>query len=230
PKTHVLKVDRTTLPAGAEMIIQSNRNAGDPDSRFVDAKRGELHRADFAMADHAEVCSAPLVEAVQQRREKINQSNFNLEKAINQQLSIDRPSYTDVSTRSENTTGCKSGEGDQDCLLNKNNTAPNRQNPEWVLEPVKSHELIDLEKYLRRADDNQLSILNLKDGQVLAMNQTTVQVQGAAGAHQRILVNGKEVSEKQIGKRSVLAEQRKQGLEYIGVSLNPGKNIIQAQQ
>src|SRR5690606_38259613 len=74
------------------------------------------------------------------------------------------------------------------------------------------------------------SILNLKDGQVLAMNQTTVQVQGAAGAHQRILVNGKEVSEKQIGKRSVLAEQRKQGLEYIGVSLNPGKNIIQAQQ
>lgn len=53
PKTHVLKLDRTTLPAGAELVIQSNRNAGDPSSRFVDVKRGELHRADFAMADQA---------------------------------------------------------------------------------------------------------------------------------------------------------------------------------
>ncbi|WP_410039699.1 SdrD B-like domain-containing protein, partial [Listeria monocytogenes] len=50
-KTHVIKLDRTTLPRGVELVEQSNRNAGDPGSRFVDLKFGELHRADFAITD-----------------------------------------------------------------------------------------------------------------------------------------------------------------------------------
>ena len=47
PGTHVLKVDRTTLPSGAVLVPSGNRNAGDGDSLFVDLKFGELHRADF---------------------------------------------------------------------------------------------------------------------------------------------------------------------------------------
>jgi hypothetical protein len=47
PTTHVLKVDRTTLPAGAQLTVSSNRNAGDANSLFVDLKYGEVHRADF---------------------------------------------------------------------------------------------------------------------------------------------------------------------------------------
>ena len=47
PTTHVLKVDRTTLPPGAQLTISSNRNAGDPNSLFVDLKYGEVRRADF---------------------------------------------------------------------------------------------------------------------------------------------------------------------------------------
>ena len=47
PTTHVLKVDRTTLPAGARLATSSNRNAGDAGSLFVDLKFGEVHRADF---------------------------------------------------------------------------------------------------------------------------------------------------------------------------------------
>jgi hypothetical protein len=45
---HVVKVDRSTLPAGAQLVSLDTRNAGDPYSRFVDLKRGELARADFA--------------------------------------------------------------------------------------------------------------------------------------------------------------------------------------
>ena len=47
PTTHVLHVDRTTLPAGSELTTSSNRNAGDAGSLFVDLKSGEVHRADF---------------------------------------------------------------------------------------------------------------------------------------------------------------------------------------
>jgi uncharacterized repeat protein (TIGR01451 family) len=47
PKTHVLKLDKTSLPVGAKLFTTSSRNAGDPGSLFVDIKYGELFRADF---------------------------------------------------------------------------------------------------------------------------------------------------------------------------------------
>jgi uncharacterized repeat protein (TIGR01451 family) len=47
-RLHVVKVDRTTLPDGTELVPLVNRNAGDGYTRFADVKAGELHRADFA--------------------------------------------------------------------------------------------------------------------------------------------------------------------------------------
>ncbi|MBI3791688.1 MAG: DUF11 domain-containing protein [Gemmatimonadetes bacterium] len=52
---HVVKVDQTTLPAGARLVVTSNRNALDPNSRFVDLKGGQLAVADFATAYDADV-------------------------------------------------------------------------------------------------------------------------------------------------------------------------------
>jgi uncharacterized repeat protein (TIGR01451 family) len=60
---HVVRVDVTTLPAGARLVTLGNRNAGDGASRFVDLKQGELHRADFALASDADAYAA-----VKQRR------------------------------------------------------------------------------------------------------------------------------------------------------------------
>lgn len=229
PKTHVLKLDRTTLPAGVELISQSNRNAGDPSSRFVDVKRGDLHRADFAIADQAGACSAPLNEVVKQRQDKINTQNLNLEKAINKQLSIDAPSYLQTSVRSENTNGCLANDNDQNCLLNQNSTDILKQK-QLLIDPVKPTVLINLENYLKRSDSNALEILNLKDGQVLPFAQTSIQVQGAAGATQRIWVNDQPVDEKRRGKLAVLAEEKKQGIEYVGIELKTGKNNIRVEQ
>ncbi len=47
PQLHVVRVDESTLPAGARMVPAANRHGDDGASRFVDLKRGELHRADF---------------------------------------------------------------------------------------------------------------------------------------------------------------------------------------
>lgn len=229
PKTHVLKVDRTTLPAGVELINQSNRNAGDPSSRFVDVKHGELHRADFAIADQAGTCSEPLNNTVKQRQDKINQSNLNLEKAINKQLSIDAPTYLEFSTRSENTQGCLANDNDQNCLLNKD-LIDGSKKQQLIIDPVKPPVLVTLEDHLKRSDNNALTILNLKEGQVLPFAQTTIQIQGAAGATQRVLVNDVVVTEQQRGKLATLDEQRKQGTEYIGVALQSGRNNIRVEQ
>ncbi|RYX96181.1 MAG: DUF11 domain-containing protein, partial [Comamonadaceae bacterium] len=63
-QTHVIKVDRTTLPKGARLVPSSNRNAGVGDSLFVDLKGGELGRADFIEGS----CSPEVMEEVRARR------------------------------------------------------------------------------------------------------------------------------------------------------------------
>jgi hypothetical protein len=59
PRTHVAKVDNITLPAGATLAVLNNRNAFDGGSRFVDTINGELHKADFAIAE----CTPDIHEA-----------------------------------------------------------------------------------------------------------------------------------------------------------------------
>jgi uncharacterized repeat protein (TIGR01451 family) len=64
PKSHVIKVDSTTLPRGSRLTTTSNRNLGDANSLFLDVKNGELIRADFAEGS----CSNPVLEQVKARR------------------------------------------------------------------------------------------------------------------------------------------------------------------
>lgn len=64
PQLHVVKVDKTTLPPGAKLLILSNRHAGDPGSRFVDLTKGEMHKADFAIAGD----DTAVLENVKERR------------------------------------------------------------------------------------------------------------------------------------------------------------------
>lgn len=63
-QTHVIKVDRSTLPRGARMVPSSNRNAGVGDSLFVDLKGGELARADFIEGSR----SAEVLDQIKARR------------------------------------------------------------------------------------------------------------------------------------------------------------------
>lgn len=68
PVTHALKVDATTLPHGARLSVLSNRHAGVGDSQFLDLKKGEWHKANFAVDN----CEAPdLLAEVKERRRLI---------------------------------------------------------------------------------------------------------------------------------------------------------------
>jgi uncharacterized repeat protein (TIGR01451 family) len=51
PRTHVLKLDKLTLPVGAKLGVLDTRNAGTGGSRFVELKNSEMHKANFAIVD-----------------------------------------------------------------------------------------------------------------------------------------------------------------------------------
>ena len=76
PKTHVLRVDKKTLPAQgcSGLVPSSNQNAGDGSSIFADVKNGELHRADFILAG----CSPAALDAVKARRSAMPEADLQL--------------------------------------------------------------------------------------------------------------------------------------------------------
>ena len=83
PRTHVMKIDDITLPQGSELIALNNRNAGDPSSRFVDVKKGEMVRADFAEGS----CSPEVMLQIKARREKGETAQAELNRAFTGALS-----------------------------------------------------------------------------------------------------------------------------------------------
>ncbi|MBF7687390.1 DUF11 domain-containing protein [Acinetobacter sp. EC24] len=241
-KTHVLKVDSTSLPIASQLNLISNRQAGDPNSRFVDLKRGELHRADFAISDNALQCGQPLIQRVLDRKKKIEQDNTNLEQVLRSDLTAD-PIFSKVTdVRSQPASGCISAQGfPANCNLDfskeqlkelkqvqfepeKNQPQPNDSDSSRAIK------MVSLETALENAPNNQLEILNLKDGQVLSYPQTAVQLKGTAGTQLELWVNGKQVSEKRIGKRAVLPSLQVSGLDFIGIDLQVGRNTIEARQ
>lgn len=229
-KTHVLKLDRTTLPGGAELVLLDNRQAGDAGSRFADLKRGELHRADFAIADGAGECNQPLVEQVEARQKNAEQNNINLEQVLRADLSVDPLNYAISDVRGQPASGCISVQGStSNCSVTL--TSDQLKDLRTVdIEPVKVARPLDLEHVLENAESNKLTILNLKDGQVLPHDQTTIQVKGVAGATIQLFVNGKQVADDRIGKRASLPDFQIAGLDFIGVELQVGNNEIEARQ
>ncbi|MDB5953773.1 MAG: hypothetical protein JWP60_381, partial [Ramlibacter sp.] len=89
PRTHVAKLDRTTLPAGASLVVLNNRNAMDAGSRFVDLTNGELHKADFAVAE----CDAGVRQQIAARRKALGQTS-EIAQAVGVLLSATAPAAT----------------------------------------------------------------------------------------------------------------------------------------
>ena len=71
PGNHVVRVDKQTLPLGIELQPINTRNAGDGNSRFVDMKRGEMHRADFKAPCPTEG-QAAIYQELQDRNTNVN--------------------------------------------------------------------------------------------------------------------------------------------------------------
>lgn len=230
-KTHVLKVDRTTLPSGVEMVEQSNRNAGDPGSRFVDMKYGELHRADFAIVDGMGDTSGALIERLKERSEKINKINDALEQAIKSDLDLE-PDYDDYDEDNVEAYGCKENSTlDQalacDSAIIEDAVTPETQ-PKMTVNRVAPPKEKLLEEFLKEVPNNDVTFINLKEGQLLDTHKQMIQVQAPLGASLALYVNGNAVSKDKIGKTAEQQNQQVVGYDFYAVDLQRGRNTLEA--
>ncbi len=229
-KTHVLKVDRTTIPHATELVIQSNRNAGDANSRFVDLKYGELHRADFAIAggmgDSTERLNAELVA----RSQSVSTKNDTLEQAVKTELTLD-PDYNRDSDDNIEFSGCNIN-GDLDLGNNCDSAIVNDLvNPAadrvdlavtTIAPPVQQ----ELEEYLKEVATNDVAFINLNNGQQLSTYKQMVQVQAPLGSSFTLYANGNAVSTQQIGKTAEQEKQSVTAFDYYAVDLKRGRNTL----
>ena len=109
PVTHVLRLDETTLPAGARVAIQDNRNAGTPSSRFLDLKKGEFQKGNFPL----EGCdNAATKEDVEARRKAAAKSlDAELAAALRTRLDPKGTVVTTSDTRGMPASGQINGSG-----------------------------------------------------------------------------------------------------------------------
>ena len=77
PRTHIVKLDNTTLPTGASLEVLSNRNAMDAGSQFADLTNGELFKVNFAITE----CTPSIREQIAARRKALTNPSEILQAA-----------------------------------------------------------------------------------------------------------------------------------------------------
>lgn len=229
PIAHALKLDATTLPAGAELRQIDTRDAGQPGLRFVDLKAGELHKANFALAP-----KAGLAAAIAERREK-HVDVPEIENALRQQLQADASNQQVGDTRSLPASGLIQGGQAQDSGTGTKNlftallpegtlTDGNSALPPAAPAPVAS---VSLETLVENISDNHAGFIGLNDGDTTAVRQTAVRVKGPLGASFSLLLNDHEVSARRVGKKVTSAHHQAEAWEYLGLDLSAGANTLE---
>ena len=217
PQTHVLKVDATTLPEGARLAVLDARNAGDAATRFVDMKKGQLLKVNFAV----DGCAVAVNEAIDLRVQRAR-AGSEAEFAVKARITADgvAPLVDVKGLPASGLVGVKTplttGPGVKPVIASS-------------AKPGAIAERLDLDKLMPTLDAS-LQIVSPTDKQTFGVAQTDILVKGAAGSDFRLRVNGVEISQKRVGRKSVLESNGVQAWEYIGVDLKPGVNSIELEQ
>ena len=229
PHTHVLKLDTTTLPSGAELINLSNRNGGDAGSRFIDVKNGELHKANFAEGS----CTPEILDQVKARRAKAETLAPETERAVKAQITADGVPLAVPDPRALPSSGVVGDSNSKTAVPSYVPLLSGGPSPTILLAPLKAPAAtslgLNLEKEIKDLD-NALAFIGLKDKDTLPYAQTRVYVKGVAEIPFTLTVNGNEVPASRVGTRSLVAGKKMEAWEYIGVNLKPGSNTLEVTQ
>ena len=209
PRTHVMKVDATTLPEGAKLEPLSHRHAGSGATLFVDLHKGELHRADFAV----EGCSDPVRKEIAARNAVGNAIN-ELTRSVRTELRTEEMPLGDV--RALAASGFVGSEL---------STRTDPSVPKAVPRTAAAAGAVPLQELLPKLDDS-LTFIDFSDGDTVSAAQITVRVKGHLGTTLQLLVNDEPISENRIGMRVSDNPRRIEAREYIGVDLRPGDNVL----
>jgi uncharacterized repeat protein (TIGR01451 family) len=229
--THVLKIDPTSLPEHATLVA-----AGAAALSFVDLKDGELFKRNFALE-----CTPEAQEQAKTRAAApvADEAFRMLDRTFS--AAVAAPAAGGASSLSS------TGSGTQRDL-----PAPGVREPFGAARPrgqadtaaatvageaaaaapasIAADAATPLEAALLGVTDSEAAFLNLQDGQVLARSTISVQVKAPIESRLALSLNGQVLEQGRVGQRSVYPDKKVMGLEYVGVRLKPGANLLALEQ
>lgn len=234
-RTHVLKLDASTLPSDVT-LGENNR------TKFADVKNGELFKAEFDIGG----CSESVKSEIAARRLAMQKSGkFGV--TMPTALAIPAPgsaaargtpsassSAIAASAAAGNLNAAQSGSATSAATAAAasasmaaagNVTAVQSGANFAAAKPLAKEELAfaaDL--------DNKIGFVDLEDGAVLGQAQTPVRVKGMAGTTFELTVNGVAVGANRVGRKSSMADRQLEVWEYIGINMQPGRNVLEVFQ
>lgn len=214
-RKHVLKLDVESLPKGAKLELLDQRHANDASSRFVDLKRSEMHKADFAVC----ACEGEIDGEIKRRFDAM--------------MAFDNEWSTGVTQRME--VGTQPAQRDQRMLPTQGFVGNGR---EVRFDPLTKADGADLGKgtlpvspaaaALAPIEDilvnlnNRLGFVDYLSGDTLSMTQATIRVKGRANSDFVLYVNDEEILDDRVGKRA--STDAVEAWEFIGVKFRSGAN------
>lgn len=228
-RTHVLKVDQITLPAGAVLVPISNRHAGAGDSRFVDIEGGDLNRADFAIGN----CTEEVMAAVIERRSAREIYKAETEQRVKSRLdtTLDPLPRSDVKQLpAQGVIGEVTGDVNafwDKRTRDKSRPASTLFYKSSFLSGSEPREASDyLQGLFAQADDTP-AFVGIADGDVLPLDIFDFYVKGPLAAGLKVYLNGNRLEDRFVGKRLEDKDKGFQALEYVGTRFRYGQNELE---
>ena len=236
PRTYIAKLDATTLPKSAHLEILDNRNAEDPGSQFVDLKNGELHKADFAIAE----CRLDLQVQLAARRDALRGQLPEITRVTQEKIQLGQIPTSDPRTLpASGLIGVPANAGGNGSLGTRTAlasaapvsvasvSASSVSTPRSTAVAMAATRVAPetLGQILRTATPDA-GFIDFGEGQVLPAAQTRVRVKGPLDAKLQLSVNGREIALTQVGEQSRLESRGISAWEYVGVDLIPGNNEL----
>ena len=218
PITQVLAIQKSTLPAGAEVALSEIDDAGKPGSRFVDVKRGELRGEDFPI-----LYSEATERAVMARRDDFNRLAFS-ESLLRDDLPLTFDGGTSaLSSRTENaldTTTDIDRRLPADVQAGVSPTERTRRRGETEAERKRRLAL------LLPTLSPDFGFVGLDDEFVAEYGSIDILVKSPAETEVALSINGQKVPGTKIGAKLTDRSRGIQLFEYIAVPLQAGRNTI----
>lgn len=219
PNLHVLRLDTLTLPNNAALQVIDGRHAGDPSSRFVDLKKHEIQKANFAVVG----CHDQLLSDIAERRNagEVNGSDRVRDDYLHLRPVSNTPSLTDLPA-----SGYFRHDGSIDTGQQEHRQSQRILPDQVASQAVSAGDEIDPQDMLNTLT-NRLGFVNLSPNQVMTAKQTNVLIKGRLGGKFLLSVNNQVIDESRIGRRMTLPSKQLEVWEYIGLDLVSGDNVIE---
>ncbi|MCG8392358.1 MAG: hypothetical protein MI745_04685 [Pseudomonadales bacterium] len=231
PGLHTIKVDPLTLPAGIQLKPIDNRHAADPESRFVDLRNGEYHRADFAASCPSGDQAQALARQLKARNAAMD-GDWMLDEAarfdpLRQQTS--NPILRQADGSGDLGSGVYTQTGDDsltEAWEQVSRVSEQESKTSTVREAVPEASMTETREAAATVTREQAEQGAWLWPRGRISRDGRFQVVVRSGVEPVLNVNGKPVSKSQLGEQVVNKRERAQVVTWYGVQLNEGENRL----